>query len=256
MKYLEYKLFSKHRKGHGIHSPFVFDLVSGVFRNKTDADIVFNIEKIRKKMLTDTRIINVNDLGAGSAKYKSSLRKLTTISRYSAIPEKYGILICNMAKSFGKPHIIEFGTSLGISALYLAAGDREVAVYTIEGCRETSAVAAENFKEAGCTNITLFNTSFEDFLVRHTSEILKPGLVFIDGNHRKEPVIKYFNLMAEVSDSSTVIMIDDIYSSVGMYEAWSKIKKHRKVTFTVDIFRMGIVFFREGVNHFDYVIRY
>jgi predicted O-methyltransferase YrrM len=85
---------------------------------------------------------------------------------------------------------------------------------------------------------------------------MTPGLIFFDGNHRKEPVVRYFDMVAEISDSKTVIIIDDIYSSKGMTEAWYEIKKNKKVTFTIDIFRMGFLFFRQGVNRFDYIIRY
>ena len=63
VKYLKYILLSGHRKGYGIHSPFVFDLVSRVFRNKVDPDIVSTIEKTRKKMIRDNRSILVTDLG-------------------------------------------------------------------------------------------------------------------------------------------------------------------------------------------------
>jgi hypothetical protein len=62
--------------------------------------------------------------------------------------------------------------------------------------------------------------------------------------------------MASVSDSKTVIIIDDIYSSTGMKEAWNEIKKFEMVTVTIDIYRMGIVFFREGMKRNDYIIRY
>jgi len=89
-----------------------------------------------------------------------------------------------------------------------------------------------------------------------TNASIRPGLVFIDGNHRKEPVIKYFNQMAELSDNKTVIIIDDINYSNEMREAWKEIRLHKKISVTVDIFRMGIVFFREGINHNNYIIRY
>ena len=62
-KYLKYIIVSENRKGHGIHSPFVFDLVTRVFRNKTDPAIVYSIEKIRKRLMRDKRIIDVKDLG-------------------------------------------------------------------------------------------------------------------------------------------------------------------------------------------------
>jgi len=256
LRYLNYFVFSRHRNGHGIHSPFVFNLVSNIFRNKTRPDIVCSIEKIRNRLLDDTRLIQVTDLGAGSKKIKTSLRKVSDITRYSAVPRKYGILLSNMAEAFGKPFILEFGTSLGISTMYLAASCPDAGVITIEGCSETSMIASDNFREAGLKNIRLFNGSFDEILPEIKKEETSPGLVFIDGNHRKEPVINYFNQVAEMSDKNSVVIIDDINSSREMAEAWYEIKNHKNVTASIDVFRMGIVFFREGLNHFNYVVRY
>jgi predicted O-methyltransferase YrrM len=255
-RYLLYFILARHRRGHGIHSPFVFDLVSNVFRNKIEPDIVFSIEKIRKNLIANPGLINVKDLGAGSKKMRTSQRKVSDIARYSAVSKKYGVFLSNMSRAFGKPHILEFGTSLGISTMYLAASCPEATVITMEGCKETSDIASENFKEAGLTNIRLMNGSFEELLPGIVNESITPGLVFIDGNHIKEPVMRYFNQVADMSDNNTVVIIDDINSSSEMMEAWSEIKIHKDVTLSVDIFRMGIVFFRKGLNHFNYVIRY
>ncbi len=255
-EYLKYILFSRHRKGHGIHSPFVFDLVTRVFRNKTDFGIVKNIEDVRKRMNSDHRIIHVTDLGSGSRKLKTNTRRVSDITRYATVPKKYGLLLSNLAAEFGKPAIVEFGTSLGMSTLYMAAGSPESVVFTMEGCPLTSEIAKKNFRDAGIPNIKMFTGPFEDIMPEIIERGIKPGMVFIDGNHRKEPVIDYFKKMASVSDSKTVIIIDDIYSSTGMKEAWNEIKKFEMVTATIDINRMGIVFFREGINRNDYIIRY
>jgi len=256
LRYLKYFLFSRHRKGHGIHSPFVFNLVSQTFRNKIEPDIVFNIEKVRRKMISDQRSIVVNDLGAGSKKMKNSLRKVSDIARYSSVPKKFGNFLYNMSGTFGKPLVIELGTSLGISTMYLAAAVPDAKVYTIEGCRATSEIASSNFSEASFSNIELFNGSFEEVLPQIKKENIAPGLVYIDGNHRKEPVLRYFDQIAEMADNNTVVIIDDIYDSTGMAEAWEEIKKNDKVTCSIDIFRMGIVFFRKGISRIHYVIRY
>ena len=256
VKYLKYILLSHHRKGHGIHSPFVFDLVSRVFRNKVDPDIVCTIEKVRKKMISDNRTILVNDMGSRAELLKTNYRKVSDIARYSPVPVKYGELLSKMAVEFGKPLIIEFGTSLGISTLYMACSCKDTKVYTIEGCPATVEIAKHNFMDAGLNNIEIFEGSFDEVLPGLTNASIKPGLVFIDGNHRKEPVIKYFNQMAELSDNKTVIIIDDINYSNEMTEAWNEIKLHEKVSVSVDIFRMGMVFFRQGINHNNYIIRY
>jgi predicted O-methyltransferase YrrM len=249
-------MFSGHRKGHGIHSPFVFDLVSRVMRNKIDQDIVLKIENMRKKNISDDRIISVQDLGGGSSRMKSSLRRVSDIAAYSAVPRKYGRLLSNMASEFGKPDIIELGTSLGISTMYMATASPGSVVHTIEGCPSTAEIAKENFEYAGINNVHLINGSFDDIIPELRKKSVKPGLVFIDGNHRKEPTLKYFEEMADLSDKNNVIIIDDIHISEEMEEAWTLIKKHKKVTLTVDIFRMGFVFFREGMNRYNYVIKY
>ena len=255
LRHIHYLIFSRHRKGHGIHSPFVFELVSTVFRNKIEPDIVCNIEQIRKKLIADPRSIAVNDLGAGS-KMKTNIGKVSDIARNSAVPRKYGVFLSNISGRFGIPMILEFGTSFGISTMYMAASSRETPVYTMEGCWATSEIAAESCREGGFTNIRILNGAFEDLLPQIKNEKINPGLVFIDGNHRKRPVIDYFNQVAEMSDNRTVVIIDDINYSREMAEAWSIIKNHRNVTFSVDIFRMGIIFFRKGMPRFNYVIRY
>ena len=162
--YLNYLAFSKHRKGHGIHSPFVFSLVSDVFRNKIDPDIVCTIEKTRLSLLEDTRLINVTDLGAGSRIMKPKLRKVSDIARYSSVPKKYGILLANMSRAFGKSGILEFGTSLGISAMYMAAARPGAELITMEGCPETSEIAKENFRKSGLNKITALTGSFDELL--------------------------------------------------------------------------------------------
>lgn len=255
-KYLKYNLLAKHRKGHGIHSPFIFNLVSKVFRNKTDCDVVCSIEKVRKKLKSDHRLIRVNDLGTGKDKRTTKIRKVSEIARYSPVPSKYGQLLSNLASEFGKPMIVELGTSFGISTMYLASGSPESVVYTIEGSGEIAEIAKSNFAGAGLKNITSLTGSFDEMLPEVFKNSVKPGLVFIDGDHSKEPLLRYFRRIAEVSDNNTVIVIDDIYYSKEMEEAWNEIKNNEKVSVAVDIFRMGIVFFRKGITLQNYIVRH
>lgn len=256
IKYLKYIFLAKHRKGHGIHSPFIFHLVSKVFRNKTDYDVVCSIEKVRKKLRSDHRSINVNDLGSGKDKRTTKIRKVSEIARYSPVPSKYGQLLSNLASEFGKPMIVELGTSFGISTMYLASGSPESVVYTIEGSGEIAEIARRNIAETGLKNITSLTGSFDEMLPEVFKNSVKPGLVFIDGDHRKEPLLRYFRRIAEGSDNNTVIVIDDIYYSQEMQDAWDEIRNDEKVSVTVDIFRMGIVFFRKGITPQNYIVRH
>ncbi len=255
-KYLKYIILSKHRAGHGIHSPFVFSLINHLFRNKTDHTIVSTVEKVRKQLRSDDRYIYVTDLGSGAGKHKNNRRKVSDISKYSAVPKKYGVLLSCLASEFGNRFIVEFGTSLGISTMYMALSCKAARVLTMEGCPETAKIASQNFTELALQNISVITGPFDENLHQISSTGLKPGLVFIDGNHNKPALLRYFNFITGISDSETVIIIDDINYSKEMQEAWTEIKKNEKVSLTIDIYRFGIVFFRSGVSRFDYVIRY
>jgi predicted O-methyltransferase YrrM len=255
-KYLQYRLFSSHRRGYGIHSPFVFELIENVFRNKTAPAVVLDIEKRRNKLMRDKREITVNDLGSGSKRIKGNLRKISDIAQYSSSPEKYGCLLTNIAASFGDSGILELGTSLGIGTMYLAAGQKEGRVHTIEGCPATLSVAQDNFVNCGFNTIKSYSGSFDEMIPEFCKEQIIPGVVFIDGDHRKKSVIRYFEKVKKFTDDSSVIILDDIHYSSEMGDAWEEIKKDKSISITIDIFRFGIVFFRRGMTRSDYVIRY
>jgi predicted O-methyltransferase YrrM len=256
LRYLKYLIFARHGKGHGIHSPFVYRLITETFRHEPDKEIIKRIRNIRRKLMTDVRTVSVIDLGSGSRKMKSNIRKVSEIARYAAVPEKYGLLLFNLSKEYGSPLIVELGTSLGISSMYLAAASPEVPVYTIEGCGDLAELACQNIREAGIKNIRIMNGSFDEMIPLIKEMNVSPGLVFIDGDHKKDSVVRYFMDFAGISNSNTLIVIDDISISEEMAEAWELIKKHEKVTATIDLYRMGFVFFREGITLLHYMIRY
>lgn len=254
-KYIEYLIHSGHRKGHGVHSPFIFNIVSNLFRNKTPGNVVLSIEKIRKRLTGERKFIKINDLGAGQNN-KSNTRKVSEVARYSGVPQKYGKLLYNLASEFGKNQIIELGTSFGFSTMYMASAVPDCTVYTIEGCGECAGIAKDNFHEAELHNIVQIEGSFDSVLPGLVEKGIRPGMVFIDGNHRKEPVLKYFTILSAMSDENSVIVLDDIYYSAEMTEAWNEIRNNENVSASIDIFRMGIIFFKSNITHNHYRIRY
>lgn len=254
--YLKYIVCSKNRKGHGIHSPFVFDLVNRVFRNRNDLFGLAEIRSIRKSLKKETRRIEVNDPGAGSVIYPGRIRSVSEIVRASAVPEKYGILLSNMAREFGNPLIIELGTSLGISTLYMAHNCCGASIFTMEGDPSAASIASGIFSEAGLQNIRLYKGSFEKGLEEIATSEITPGLIFIDGDHRKQSLLQNFDTIAEIADHNSVVIIDDINYSREMNEAWHLIQAHEKVTVSIDLFRMGILFFRRGITRNSLMIRY
>ena len=240
-KYLHYRLKASNGKGHGVHSPFVFDFIKNVLRDKKQYDCYSKIEAIRKELLSNKKIIEVEDFGAGSSVIKSNQRIIKDIAASSLKPKKYAQLLFRMIQYYQPKTILELGTSFGITTSYLASGNAAAKIYTCEGAKEIASIAKQNFQTLNIKNIDVIEGDFAKTLPTLFSQIQQVDFAFVDGNHRKAPTVEYFKELLNHSTSSTLMVFDDIHWSKEMEEAWAEIQQHPCVTLTVDLFFIGIV---------------
>lgn len=241
-KYLHYYITASSGKGHGIHSPFVFDLVNNVLRDKKQYDWYDIIETGRQKLLKQPAQIEVEDFGAGSAVIKTKTRVVSDIAVSSLKPKKYARLLSRIVNHYKPTYIVELGTSFGITTSYLAAGNADGKVYSIEGSTAIAEIAQKTFERTGFKNIELTVGNFDKVLPDLLTRLQSVDLAFIDGNHRKEPTLNYFKQLLGRSTASTILIFDDIHWSADMEAAWAAIKQHPSVTLTLDLFFIGLVF--------------
>lgn len=243
LSFLKYYLFSKTK--FDVHSPFVYDFVIQVLEDKRNFYAFEELDQLRQKLLIDTREIEIKELGAGSKIFKNNIRKIAHIAKGASKNEKISRLLFRMAAYYKPETIIELGTSLGLSTLYLQKGRSSAKVFTIEGCPATAAIAAENFQILNATNIELVEGNFDEKLEPILKKVGKADLVFIDGNHRYQSTIDYFNTILPYVHNDTILIFDDINWSNDMKKAWRHIKNHPQVTVIFDLYHIGIVFFRK-----------
>ena len=256
-KYLHYYLNASNGKGHGIHSPFVFDFIIHVLNDKRNFYAYSQIEHLRQELLNDNTIIYVEDFGAGSSITKTNQRKICDIAKHVAKNRKFAQLLFRIVNYYQPKNIIELGTSLGISSAYLASANVNSKLITIEGSPEVAAIAKKNLSELGFKNIKSITGNFDDMLTDVLKNIPSVDLVFIDGNHRKEPTIKYFDQLLEHASEQSIFIFDDIHWSTEMDEAWKHIKQSSQVTMSIDLFFFGLVFFRKDFKaKQDFVLRF
>jgi predicted O-methyltransferase YrrM len=227
-----------------------------VFEDKKIYPDYVRVENLKRELLKDKREIEVQDFGAGSSVDKDNIKVVGRIAKYSSKPKKYARLLYRLVKYFQPGTILELGTSLGLSTAYMASARPEAKVITIEGCPNISAIAQENFDNSGIKNVKLVTGEFDRVLPEVLTGIDKPDFVFIDGNHRKEPTIRYFEMCLEKAHNDSVFIFDDIHWSEGMTEAWDYICKHPSVTLSVDIFAMGLIFFKKELSKEHFIVKY
>ncbi|MFN2458512.1 MAG: O-methyltransferase [Chitinophagaceae bacterium] len=256
-KYIHYYLRAANGKGHGIHSPFVFDFIKNVLNNENQYSPPQKIENLRKKLLDDKRILEINDPGAGSRINVSSKKTIAAITKAAVKPKKYGQLLYRITQHYMPENILELGTSLGITTAYFATANPSAQVVTIEGSKSIYDIAKKNFQLLNIKNIQLVEGNFDTILpeVLHASQ--KFDLAYIDGNHRYEPTMHYFQLLSKNTGNDTILIFDDICWSREMQLAWRDIQQHSMVRCTIDIFFLGFVFFRrEFKEKQHFVVRF
>lgn len=254
LKYFHYYCTAANAKGHGIHSPFVFELVTRVFNDTTVYEVYNNVEAQRRLLLQDKRVLEVEDFGAGSVTGTMKMRSIRSIAAHALKTPRYGQLLYRLVRHANAKHVLELGTSLGITTAYLALANKQAQVQTLEGAPAVAAVAEQLFTRLQIENTAIDCGNFDATLPGLLSRNKVPfDFVYIDGNHRCEPTLRYFEALLPHMQSATVLVLDDIHWSAEMEAAWKRIKQHPSVRLTVDLFFIGLVFFRseqKEVQHF------
>lgn len=244
-KFIQYKLHASNAKGHGVHSPFVYDFIRKVLMDKRRFYAYETIEACRKELLKDKRVLHVEDFGAGSRLRKTNQRTISEIAHSSLKPKKFSQLIFRIVHYYAPQNILELGTSLGITSAYLAAANEKAFVNTMEGSSAVAEIAQSNFEKLQLKNIAITVGNFDNTLPAFLAKENQLDFVFVDGNHRYEPTMRYFEqLLAKVHENS-IIIFDDIHWSKEMEDAWKAIQQNPKVMVTIDLFFIGLVFFRK-----------
>jgi predicted O-methyltransferase YrrM len=234
-----------------VHSPFVYNLVTKCFYDKTNYPEYNIIGQYLNLLIKNKHSIQVNDLGPGSKKTKATKRQVCEIAKTSGTTPKRSKLLFRLSKYFKPTAVLELGTSLGIATQAMSLGNPNTKITTIEGCPNMASFSKNQLQQYKSINIKT-----GDF--KHVLKSLQPksyDFVFFDGNHQKEATLTYFKTLLPTAHNNTVFIFDDIYWSKDMTQAWNIIKKHPKVTVTIDTFHWGLVFFRKEQVKEHFIIR-
>jgi len=255
LSYLQFLLRSGN--AHGLHSPFVFGLYTDVIQHDGAYAAFAPIEARRQALLASSDRITVTDLGAGSHTHAGRQRRVRDIARTAAKPPALAQLLFRLVNFQQPALVLELGTSLGLTTAYLAAADSRARVLTFEGCPQTAAKARETFAALHLRNVELVEGNLDDTLSPTLAALTKPiDVAFFDGNHRYEPTLRYFEQCLAHHTEDSLFILDDIHWSAEMEQAWAAVQQHPAVTVTIDLFYVGLVFFRRNQPKQHFTLRF
>jgi predicted O-methyltransferase YrrM len=239
------------KTAYQLHSPFVFDLANAVIEDKRYFYAFRDIEHLREKMLSNNTKIEFQDFGAGSKRglkeeipnpNNLQVRTIANITSNSGSSRVQSQRLFRLAHHLQPKKMLELGTSLGIGSMYLAAAVGDAQLITLEGSSKCADVARVNLNLLNLKNVKVVTGAFEKTLISALQELKSLDFVFLDGNHRLEPTLEYFETCLKYSNDKTVFVLDDIFWSKEMTTAWEMLKNHPKVTLSIAFSDISMVF--------------
>lgn len=227
-----------------VQDPFVQQLLSEVLEDERFYYSFGLLKSLRKRLELNNTVINITDLGAGSRVHKSNQRAVNAILKTSVSPTWQCEFLFRLVNFLQPKTKLELGTSLGLSSLYQYMPNTKADFYTLEGCPNLAGFAQQQFKNYKASTIQSIVGDFKKTLPITLEKIKKLDYAFLDGNHQKQATLDYFEACLPYCHENTVLVFDDIHWSDEMQEAWKTIQQHPKVSLTLDLFYMGIIFFR------------
>ena len=192
IKNLKYLFVSKTK--HGVHSPYVFDLVTKVINANTNLQEYRLIEQLELK-------------GKKSKKY---LKLLLRLCRY-----------------FKPKNILEISSSSLVKSELLAKINPESKLFYVHN-----------------------NKTKQD------PELKVMDLIFIKPDINSNNTLNDFELGLKHIHNDSFLIIENIHKTKKMENAWSKIITHNKVSVSIDLFQIGIIFFRKEQVKENFIIRF
>lgn len=242
---------------YSAHSPFIYQFMKEVMGAKSENGDFIDIEKKRKELIDSDESIAFVEYGAGTAiGNNGNVRKVSAIAKNSLSGPWQCKIMNNLVNKYSLQNILEIGTSLGVSTAYFARTNQDTKVVTLEGNPSSADIARNLWKELAIKNIEIKVGEFGESLEDGANELGTIDLAFLDGNHKKQATLDYYNCLKSYANTKSIFVVDDIYWSQGMNEAWNEIIKDEAVAFSIDLFRMGLIFFDHSVmpkQHFKLI---
>jgi len=243
---LMYLKRARHRRGHGIHSPFLFRLITTVVEDKQRYP-EYGIYKELKNRALD--LLN-NYPEASLAKifqhyYFSHSRKLY---QKVELPNRYAKVVFRLIREFKPSSILNYGPTLGVSLALMAMADRKVPVYQAVNDPEDEVFSRELLRDSGFSNI--------HFLQEDASNPVNPEFIMINYPDRPEQLQLVVKKYLEKPSDDGVLVIRGIHESKETQNIWQEVIASERVRVSLDLFAIGIVLFRKGLQKENFIHRF
>ena len=240
----------RYRKGYGVHSPFVYNLITKVIEEKCSYYSFYDIELLRRELYYREEVVTCPDRQHPG---RTKQRQVGEIVYREAIKASHGALLFRLVNYFKSRHILQLGPNMGLSTLYLTSYAKDLRCIALESVPEFAVIARETFKRAH-NPIDLRVGSYAELLPKALADMEQVDFVYFNTLYEQEHNLSLFETCLRYVHNDTVFVFEGIKASQKMRDFWKAVCAHPEVTVTVDLFTLGIVFFNRKLHKKDYIV--
>jgi len=221
------------RGGHGVHSPFVFDLITTVIEEKRLYYCYERLKPVRELLCENREKVAFNNR---VYTVKEFLKKF-------CFSEREDRLLFRLANRFQPRTIYVLGSDLGLAPLYLTSWSEHAVCTVIESESSLAAIAEKTIDKHSSVTVDFSATINPEITENRIIDLIVMGKTFsIDAF---ESFLPYIN-------NNSIMVISGINSSEKNRNTWKKVCTAPKVTVTIDLYSLGVVFFNPKLHRKTY----
>ena len=230
------KLFC--RKGFGVHSPFVYDLITNVIEETCEFYAYRDISLVRLQLLQNEQFIQYG---------KKQLTVKKALKRYG-ISTKEGKFLFRLANHY-KPHtMLSVGSSMGLAPLYLARYDSTVQCITLECVQDIAEIATQVLSKEKNPALSIKTGTYRALLPESIVQLQQIDCVYVDKNVGVNDWDTIFEQCEPFIHNATFFVLAGIRSSTEKQSYWTQFRQHPSITVAIDLYDLGLLFFQSKLH--------
>lgn len=187
----------------------------------------------------DVQIAQSQNFGAPSKKMKPS-KSIKELMMYTKVSMRYAKILHNILSTFSAPvTVLELGTSTGFSTKTMTLHPLCKRVDSVDANEQLVETIKPFVSENTLLHHGLFASVVPDMCAKN-----KYQMVFVDGDHTGESTWSTYLFFKNRDDKPQYLIFDDINWSTDMLKAWVRICDDAQDYYTIETFRLGIVWFK------------
>lgn len=241
--YLKYLLKAKHRRGFGIHSPYLYRLQSVIIEEELPYYKYDEIEGQRERLQKSEGEIKIlTDEG------HEKLMRVSVIMKQFSLEAKYAQLLFRLVNDFKPKAIAEVGTTTGVTTCYLAGPSSKTSVYAFSNQPEMSRLMNSMSKNIRIKNIQLQNGQADAFLSKNDD------VDFLYVNEASAETMRNCLLSFFQKDSKRMAVVQNIHKDKTTETVWQEFVDNNNVQASMDLFQLGILIKNADLQKENFVV--